>query len=193
MKGKQRLINMKQRSRPRHRNPFIIDEANENNKYFNEYYNKGLYSPKSDSDSDGKVKRNWIVSSDSEESFDGSMNVSGMTDVVEGIVGEIDTSELVALDNMNVSDEIQKRYENSMNGTMKSLINSPKIFENLKNAGSYKKLEECVSHGRGRGQGKAGGRRRPLVSTPITEDWRSKTKSIEGVQTKNRCINYKEV
>ena len=32
-----------------------------------------------------------------------------------------------------------------------------------------------------------------MVSTPITEDWRSKTKSIEGVQTKNRYINYKEV
>ena len=58
MKGRQRLINMKQRSRPRCRNPFIIDEANENNKYFDEYYNKGLYSSKSDSDSDGKVKRN---------------------------------------------------------------------------------------------------------------------------------------
>ena len=74
-----------------------------------------------------------------------------MMDMVEGIVGEIDTSELVALDNMNVSDEIQKRYENSMNDTMKSLVNSLKIFENLENAGSYKKLEECVSHGRGRG------------------------------------------
>ena len=58
MKGKQRLINMRQRSRPRHRNPFIIDEANENNKYFGEYYNGGLYSSESDSDSDGKVKRN---------------------------------------------------------------------------------------------------------------------------------------
>ena len=119
--------------------------------------------------------------------------MSSLTHVVEGIVGEIDTSELVALDNMNVSDEIQQRYENNMNGTTKSLVNSLEISENLTNAGSYKKLEECVSHGRGRGQGKAGGRRRPLVSTPITEDWRSKTKSIEGVQTKNRCINYKEV
>ena len=31
------------------------------------------------------------------------------------------------------------------------------------------------------------------MSTPITEDWRKTTRSVEGLQTKNRCINYKEV
>ena len=31
------------------------------------------------------------------------------------------------------------------------------------------------------------------MSTPITEDWRKITKSVEGLQTKNRCINYKEM
>ena len=79
-------------------------------------------------------------------------------------------------------------YENATNVTKQTDIISLGSFED--------DLEgESVSHRRstGRGRGKAAGRRRLLVSTPITEDWRKSTKSVEGLQTKNRCINYKEV
>ena len=54
-------------------------------------------------------------------------------DIVEEIVDDIDIdpNELVALNNMNVSDEIQKqkRYENSMNASAKMFKKSLKMFK----------------------------------------------------------------
>ena len=130
-----------------------------------------------------------------------------MEEIVDDI--DIDANELVVLDNMNVSDEIQKqkRYENSMNAgakmfkkSLKMFERSPKMSENTANftkqadiisLGSFEDDVEggSVSSGRRRfsGRGKSAGRRRSLVSTPITEDWRKTTRSV----TKNRCINYK--
>ena len=105
------------------------------NKYYDDYYEN--YSPDADSDSYPKFKRNHIVSSDSEKKFSipsyGSLNVSRIMNVVEEIVDniDIDPNKLVALDNMNVSDEIQKqkRYENSMNASTKMFEKSPKMFK----------------------------------------------------------------
>ena len=76
-------------------------------------------------------------------------------DIVEEIVDDIDIdpNELVALDNMNMSDEIQKqkRYENSMNASTKMFKKSLKMFEislkKCENAANVTKQADIISLG----------------------------------------------
>ena len=136
-----RLISLKCRNKARQQNPFILDEAREDNKYYDDYYNQRFYSSESHSDSDATFKWNCIVSSDSDERIsltpDGSLNMSRITYVEEGIVHDLDSNELVDLDNRNVSDEIlpHKWYENSMNNRWRWLklaqkwLKTPKISQ----------------------------------------------------------------
>ena len=53
--GKQRLIQLQCRHKPRGKNPFILNEAVEDNESSGDYYEN--YSPDSDSDSYPKLKK----------------------------------------------------------------------------------------------------------------------------------------
>ena len=91
------------------RNPFILDEAEEECNFTD-----GVY-PCTDYPTElvNIFLKNQIVSSDEPTavSSDGSFNASSLTDVVTDFVGDMDSKELVDLQPLNLSNEL--KVENS--------------------------------------------------------------------------------